>query len=65
MTVLILQILLAILGLGATVLTWWIKNNADKKKAIANEDKKIDVVSNADDVLIELDRLRESPTNRP
>lgn len=44
--------------------TWWINKNNSVKKAKDDEDKKIDSVSNADDILIELDRLREPPTNR-
>lgn len=48
-----LQIILAMLGLAATIFTWWMKNDADKKKAISDEDKRIDAVSNADDIMRE------------
>jgi hypothetical protein len=62
----ILQIVLGLIGIMATLLAWWIKNDADKKKRISDEDAKIEAVSNADDTIVELDRLRnEPPTNRP
>jgi hypothetical protein len=50
MTLVILQILLGIIGLAATVFAWWAKADADKKKAIADEDAKIDAANNADDI---------------
>lgn len=66
MPVLILQVLLALLGLTGTIWAWWANNTAQKKKAIEDEDKKIDSVTNADDTIVELDRLRnEPPSNRP
>lgn len=66
MTLLILQILLALLGLAGTLFAWWINNNSQKKQRISDEDKKIDSISNADDAIVEFDRLRnEPPSNRP
>lgn len=65
MTTLVLQILLAVIGLGVSVWAWWVKKQDSIKKAIDDEDKKINAVSNADDTIVELDRLRnEPPSNR-
>lgn len=62
----ILQILIAVLTLAASVFAWWVKKNADKQKRITDEDAKIEAVTNADSTIIELDRLRnEPPANRP
>lgn len=59
-----LQIILGLVGLASTVFIWWIKQDQDKKKVIEDEDKKIDAVSNADDTIVELDRLRHQPGTR-
>lgn len=48
---LILNLLLACIGLGTTWFIWWIKNDAEKKKRIADEDAKIETFSNADDIM--------------
>lgn len=60
-----IKLLIAIIGLAATIWSWWAKSDADKKKRQADEDAKIDKCANADDVLLELDRLSQKPTNRP
>lgn len=59
MAILILQVLLALLGLAATAFAWWMKNDADKKKRIDDEDKKIDSLNGADDIIRESGQLRE------
>ncbi len=61
----ILQLLVGLVALALLFLTWWIKNHDEIKKKVNDEDKKIDAVSDADDTLIELDRLRQPPANRP
>lgn len=55
--------IVTVIGLGlwlaVLVFQWWLKKNDDKKKAKDDEDKRIDAISNADDTLRELDRLRD------
>tara|TARA_R110000868_G_scaffold410346_1_gene698059 strand:- start:2398 stop:2598 length:201 start_codon:yes stop_codon:yes gene_type:complete len=66
MTNLLLSIIGSVLTLAIVYFNWKSKNDADIKKAIADEDKKIDAITNADDTIVELDRLlNESPANRP
>lgn len=60
-----LQLSVYIAALALLGVTAWVKRNDSKIKAKADEDKKIDSLSNADDILSELDRLRnEPPANR-
>lgn len=58
MATLIIQLLLAALGLAATIFAWWMKNDADKKKAITDEDKEIDSANDANSLLRFFNRLR-------
>ena len=58
MTAIVLQILLTVVGLGASIFAWWIKQDADKKKKVSDEDKKIDDAVTSDDLLREFDKLR-------
>lgn len=55
-----LLLYLMILGLK-----WGTKVHDDKATLIYEEDKKIDDCNNADDVIVEFDRLRQQPSNRP
>lgn len=58
MSLLILQIVLAVLGLAATLFTWWVKRDSDKKKVVDDEDKKIDAAKSFDDFVRIDDELR-------
>lgn len=55
----ILQLILASLGLATAVFMWWAKNDADKKKEIEDEDAKIDAANSITDFVHIDDELRE------
>lgn len=62
----ILTIIGSILTLAILIFKAVVDSNAVKKAQIDAEDKKIDSITNADDTIVELDRLRNEPAaNRP
>lgn len=65
MTATILSIIGGIITLAIMIFKWRMDKSNAKKEAQDAEDKKIDAVANADDVLLELDRLYQPPANRP
>ena len=66
MTATILSIILAAIGLATLIIKACLDKSKEKKEKQDAEDKRIDSISNADDTLAELDRLRnEPPANRP
>lgn len=58
-----MKLALAIISLLGAVFAWWIKADAEAKKKKEAEDAKIDACSDADSVLLELDRLRRKDTS--
>lgn len=61
----IVQLVCGIIALALVWTTWWMKRNDSRIKERDEEDKRIDATDNADDVLIELDRLRNKRTSSP
>lgn len=47
----VVKLLSAIVLLAGGIFAWWIKKNDDKKKAIADEDAKIDGLDDADSIM--------------
>lgn len=58
MTVLVLQIILAILGIIATTLAWLFRRQDSDRKKKDEIDKEIDAASNASDILNISGKLR-------
>lgn len=58
MAILILQLLVGLVALSATIWAWWTNNNNSKIKKVADEDAKIDSAHGADDIMRDSGELR-------
>ena len=47
----IVKLLGAVVLLAGGIFAWWVKKNDEKKKAIADEDAKIDTLDDADSIM--------------
>lgn len=60
MATLVLQLLVGLVALAATIWAWWANANNAKNQRIADEDKKIDSANGADDIMRDSGELHNS-----